>query len=256
MSNRDSPEPAPPVTPGSDRTGFLARVPDVPRWVETRGLLLSGRGEVIGRPGPAGFLVRAATGSFLCVVGRPALAALRGAIADPALRVILCAREIAAEIALETPEWKRTAAIIHALPDGSSGAREGPTAMVAVLSRADGPRLDHLPAKLREEIAGALDSSHVAAAFLEGVPVSFCYPAYETETLWDLSIDTLAGYRRRGLAYACAEFLIDHMRAHGKSPVWGALEDNVGSLRLAKALGFEAVDRMSVLLRPGFGDET
>jgi GNAT superfamily N-acetyltransferase len=91
----------------------------------------------------------------------------------------------------------------------------------------------------------------VAAAILEGVAVAFCYPAYETETLWDVSIDTLEPYRRRGLARTCFEFLCDHMAAHGKVPVWGALASNSASLSLAARLGFEEVDRSIVFLREG-----
>jgi GNAT superfamily N-acetyltransferase len=78
------------------------------------------------------------------------------------------------------------------------------------------------------------------------LPVAFCYPVFETETLWDVSVDTLEAWRRRGLARACVEFLIDHMRRHGKEPVWGALVSNTASLALAASLGFGPVDRLAV----------
>jgi predicted GNAT family acetyltransferase len=77
-------------------------------------------------------------------------------------------------------------------------------------------------------------------------PVSFCYVAAETESLWDVSIDTLAGHRRRGYAALCAAYLIEHMCEKGKRPVWGAVESNAPSLGLAAKLGFVPVDRVFV----------
>jgi GNAT superfamily N-acetyltransferase len=68
--------------------------------------------------------------------------------------------------------------------------------------------------------------------------VSFCYPVWQTERLWDVSIETLEPYRRRGLGARAARTLIRHMRKTGRAPVWGALETNSGSRRLAAGLGF------------------
>lgn len=128
---------------------------------------------------------------------------------------------------------------------GANGLRN-----VGLLSGNKAPSLDHLPRALRQEIQNALGfSSHVAAAFVGGVPVSFCYAASETEALWDISIDTSEPYRRRGLAYDCVNFLIHHMGVHGKTPVWGASDSNLSSRRLAAKLKFEPVDRV-VLFTP------
>ena len=73
--------------------------------------------------------------------------------------------------------------------------------------------------------------------------VSFCYAAAETEGLWDVSIDTLEGYRRQGHAAACAVYMVRHVRdTTGKEPVWGALISNAASMGLAARLGFVVVD--------------
>lgn len=40
--------------------------------------------------------------------------------------------------------------------------------------------------------------------------------------------------------------LVEHMSRHGREPVWGALEDNVPSRQMARALGFEPVDEAVV----------
>jgi RimJ/RimL family protein N-acetyltransferase len=120
-----------------------------------------------------------------------------------------------------------------------------------MLSPAGGSSLEHLPPVLREEVETALGFTHVAAAFVGDSPVSFCYPGYETETLWDLSIDTLEGHRGRGHARECCEYMIEHMSRHGKEPVWGAVESNVASRRLAASLGFEPVAEQTYFQPPG-----
>ena len=78
----------------------------------------------------------------------------------------------------------------------------------------------------------------MAAVWADGRPVSFCYPVWQTETRWDVSIDTLAPYRGRGLGARAARTLIRHMRGIGRAPVWGALESNAASRALAARLGF------------------
>ncbi len=57
-------------------------------------------------------------------------------------------------------------------------------------------------------------------------------------------MDTLAGHRRRGYAEWCIACLIRHLRVRGKELVWGAVETNVASMRLAAKLGFAPVDRV------------
>jgi len=84
-----------------------------------------------------------------------------------------------------------------------------------------------------------------------GAPVAVCSAGAVTETLWDVGIDTLAGHRRRGHATAAYRALAAHLAETGRDPVWGAEDTNVASLRLADELGFEPVDRLAVLTRPG-----
>ena len=42
--------------------------------------------------------------------------------------------------------------------------------------------------------------SLIAVTFVENQPVSFCYAGAVTESLWDVSIDTLPEHRRHGYA--------------------------------------------------------
>ena len=85
----------------------------------------------------------------------------------------------------------------------------------------------------------------VAAVFVNGTAASFCYPCWRTETLWDISIDTLEEHRGRALGQHAVRFMIEAMRREGREPVWGALESNTSSLRLASKLGFAPMDAIA-----------
>lgn len=106
--------------------------------------------------------------------------------------------------------------------------------------------LKHLPTNLQTELAIASDSCPIAATIADGIPVSFCY-AVQTETLWDISIETSAKHRNRGCAALCVAYMVECIRQKGKQPVWGAEESNLPSMRLAAKLGFVSVDRLILL---------
>jgi len=73
----------------------------------------------------------------------------------------------------------------------------------------------------------------------------------ERAGLWDVSVDTLEPFRRQGYAGLCVAYVIDQMNRERRRPVWGAVESNEASLRLASKLGFRPVDRIIVFERPG-----
>lgn len=91
--------------------------------------------------------------------------------------------------------------------------------------------------------------AEIAASFEGGQPVSFCYASAETETLWDVGIDTLEAYQRRGHAARVAGFMIRRMKAEGRDVVWTVLDSNLASVNLAGALGFTEVDRIVIFQR-------
>lgn len=236
----------------TDAARLATLLPDLPRWVETRGMLLSGRCEIFASAAPpaADFVVRGTDFGLLCVAGRPRAEIVAEAAASGSGRQALCMREDADRLAAALPGWSRRRFVILTADSSAFQDGGGSEVRVAMLGGRDATRLAHLPEALRGEIETALGFAHVAAAFDDGLPVSFCYSAYETETLWDLSIDTLATYRRRGLARRCVLFLAEHMARHGKEPVWGALAENEASRRLAESVGFAPVDEIAVFKRP------
>ena len=225
-------------------------LPDIPRWLYARSMLLSGRCEVLGLAGGGPepqFVVRELEESeyrSICVVGHPPADAIR----EAARRnrdggEVLVTQEGASRVIGALPDWTATRATLHLLGDASrlprlSGGEVRPFGPSDLAAWAD-----DLPEGLRSELEEALTrGAPAAAAFADGRPVSFCYAADETEGLWDISIDTLERYRRQGYAAGCVSYMVEEMRRRGKEPVWAAEETNLPSMRLAAKLGFVPVD--------------
>jgi len=239
---------------------LLADLPDVPHWIETRAMLRSPHVQVIGGPAVAdGVVVRLFHGamSVVSVIGRPPAYALAAALdGTTTMTPVIAQHDNGDDVQRSLDElgqsrgeqaWRREHAVLHALasfPELPPLDDEG-----SVRFLASGDALGHVPSGLRHELTHARVMTATAAAFVDGVPVSFCYPCFTTESLWDVSIDTLEPYRRRGLAPHVVRFMIDHMRGDRLEPIWGALESNGASLRLAARLGFTAVDGSIVFSR-------
>lgn len=230
----------------------LARsLPDRPRWVQARGMLLAGRCEVLlgpeGKRG-AGYLV--CEGRSACAVHRP-VASLVAQLGERGCEAsqLLAPMENVEQLSAMLPEWRAMPATVHIHPAPETLPRPGPDARF--LTGGDVENLPEMPATLAAEIAGALGRGPVAAAFHDGRPVAFAYSAYETERWIDVSVDTLPEHRRHGFATSAAALLIRSSLARGKQPVWGALDADTASLAMAAKYGFRAVDRLVVLVAPG-----
>ena len=235
---------------------LAAALPDLPRWVAPRGLLLERRCDVLlgpeGRRG-AGYLVLERDGPEAFAVHRPVaslVAQLGGSGAKP--ESILAPVESAESWRALLPGWREQPAVVHVHP--APAGLPKPTHETRLLTLADVEALDkppaELPPALAEELRTALARGPVAAAFDGERPVSFCHAAYRTESWFDLSLDTLESHRRAGYATSAAAHLIHSLLAQGKKPVWGALDADTASMAMAKKYGFRAVDRMVMFSAP------
>jgi GNAT superfamily N-acetyltransferase len=227
---------------------LLSIVPDEPKWVELRGMLLSGQCEIDGLEDAErlSFVARHAETDLVFVYGRLALDVVRQIVARQSTpEAVLCLPEDRGHVAGALTEWRSELATIYRLTDGEH-LHQVPAGAVRLLTPSEIEATDHMPAELKEELIEAAMYSPVAAACVEQLPVSFCYAGSRTESLWDISIDTLARYRNRGYAALCVAFLIEHFRHQGLAPVWGAWESNVPSMKLAAKLGFTPVDQLVV----------
>ena len=217
---------------------LLEQVPDEPANIDFRGLLLEGP-ELVGDR--RGALAVRSDRRLLAVFGRPRPDAVRRA-----LRLARDDAEIVAPVGARDRlepmlDLEGELAVLHAVgPDGLRRPEQSPEAVLL----AEETSLDHLPAPLAEEVGSVLGRRPVAAVLEDDLPVAVCHPALVTERYWDVSIETLPEFRRGGRAAAALLRLAEEMRTVGLEPVWGAVESNVASLRLAQKLGFEPVGEL------------
>jgi GNAT superfamily N-acetyltransferase len=209
-------------------------------------MLLTGMGRPVGAvaTSPVTFVALHAGDDQAAVVGRPPHELIQNAAASAT--ELLAVPENADWVIAALPGWQLEPAtiltapsldLIHAVPPG-------------VVREVTIPELVGLPvqyAPLRDDLlVEARSGTPVFAAFAGDQPAAFCYAGSVTERWWDISIDTLEPFRRQGYAAQCVAHVVQHMEADGKMPVWGALESNTASARLAAKLGFTPVDAVVV----------
>lgn len=228
---------------------LLERLPDIPRHVEIRGMLLGGAGELVGpvELDPLSCVILDGR-DLVCAIGKPPVNAIREAAAG--VQEVLAFDDNADHVASAIPEWNCEIATLHLLPEGKFSAKCS-FDNVRMLAPGSVAGLSNLPGELAEELLDAeAFGAEIAAVFVDGSPVSFCYAGAVTETLWDVSIDTVEEHRRRGHAIKAASFMIEHWARSGKQPVWGAADSNPPSALLAAKLGFVPVDKLWLFTRP------
>ncbi len=224
--------------------------PDLPRWVEARACLQWGEAVVSGSDNGS-MVIQSDGWDCVFVVGAPDVKAVLAAVkkVSPTGNVV-SGWENAAWLSEVLPQWAVQKATLHTLKDGTT-LPPVPTGSVRMVEPAEVPAL-RLGEELRAELLDGARHSPIAATLVDGAPVSFCYAGAITGMRWDVAIDTVEQHRRRGHAALCASWMIRHMRAQGKEPVWASLVDNPPSWKLARKLGFEEMDSL-VMLNPATG---
>ena len=82
----------------------------------------------------------------------------------------------------------------------------------------------------------------------EDVITGWCLSEYNTADRCEVGIETVDGYRRRGVATVTAAALVEHAIAHGIRQVgWHCWESNVASAATALSAGFEKIKDYPVL---------
>ena len=234
-------------------TELSALLPDEPQWIDLKGLLISERCDIWAEPDPErGFVARSWDYPFAAIYGDPGPGCVLPAVNEG--RTTFKGQYLTDDWQLLAPPSSREA-VEAALPGWRSrrvylyrweGDLEQPSpaagAEIRLLPDGHGSEelsLAHAPETTRQELTlDWVSRRPITVAFVDSLPVTFCYAAFTTGTLWDVSIETLRPYRRRGLAAACFLTLARHMAGRGLTPAWGAMEDNPGSISLAGKLGF------------------
>lgn len=77
-----------------------------------------------------------------------------------------------------------------------------------------------------------------AAAFDEGKMIGMAGCSADCDTMWQIGIDVLQGYRKGGIASALTSRLAIEVLNRGKVPFYCAAWSNIGSVRNAVRSGF------------------
>jgi RimJ/RimL family protein N-acetyltransferase len=211
-------------------------------------MLTSGRGSIVEAAPPDPPTMVVAPSVMLAVAFRWDFrdALFRALQKVPREFSIVAPEEAESVVASALPRREREGATLFHLPPTDAARLPPPAGGARLLEESEYWQLDNLPPILRGELRDACRYSPIASAFADDRPVSFCYSGWETESHWDVSIDTLETHRRRGLGEAACICLIRHFARLGKTAVWGSLESNPASAALACKLGFTPVDRLVV----------
>lgn len=235
---------------------LLRAVPDRPRYVRARGLLLRGRCRVVlgpeGRRG-AGFFIGDPERPGVCqAIHRPVAGLVAGLLHECSTCLqILTDRENAEHFASLLPGWEPRPATVHVHPNPTEvPAPDGDARLIEGAEFGDDEVLSEFAREERADLEFAASRGPVATVWENDRIVSFCWAVYETESWWDLDGATAPAHRRRGHGRSAAALLIAHLLKAGKRPVWSALDANEASRRMALTSGFRAVDRMIVLTPP------
>lgn len=214
-----------------DRASVLQRIADTPATLEFRAIALE-PGSAMYQSGGGVLLVDEAR-SLACASGSVKLDDVSLLFARHQLSCELLADELAADQL--RPAIRFQPARILTL----DGAWKLPPADAAIDVRplAD-DTLEGMPDEVQQEVARWRGRRTIFAAFVAGKVVSVGYAPWLTETLADVSIDTHGDFQRRGIGRQVVARVIDDIVQSGRTPVWGATEDNDASLRLAARLGF------------------
>lgn len=218
------------------RDNLIESIRDVPEWSLTRCILKEG-GEVLGDE--AGAVAMNLDRDFLSVIGLPSCETVARAIAAATDDATILVQPVALERVRSVTGVYGARAVLHTLKGQNPSISRDPGITVRVLEELPTSLSDTV---LKEELSDVFERTEpVSATWIEGEPVAFCYSVGESERYWDVSIDTLASYRRNGFATQAFLHHFGLMRARGLEPVWGAAMSNPASTNMAERLGFEAV---------------
>jgi GNAT superfamily N-acetyltransferase len=144
-------------------------------------------------------------------------------------------------------------AVVSGGGGGASGAL-GFAAQRVVEARAQplSPQLwRSVPAPLASVLADAMERGQVFCVEEEGRAVSFARTAFRSELWFDVVVDTLEPFRRRGFGRAAAQALMEREGSKGRAPVVAAPAADAAALALVRSLGLVDSGAPLVLGRHG-----
>jgi hypothetical protein len=119
---------------------------------------------------------------------------------------------------------------------------------VRMLTHRDIELLEATPDAIRDcfddDLEVVLDEELLAGAVLPGAGIVAIGSTYGMQEKYvDIAISTLEAYRCRGYARAAASLVASATHQAGRTPIWSCAPTNLGSLQVARHLGFREVSR-------------
>ncbi len=236
---------------------LLERWPDSPRLVEARSLILRGDAEAWSSDPEMAHGVLASQVDPLAVAwGTPAEQDLDAALLTsfPGVQLLVPSDSLV-HLQRLLPDWETERATLFTAPADVLATLAEPRAPegvhLAPIRAAELAACDELDDVLRADLLHAAARTTVLAAWLDHRPAAFCYAGAVSDSWWDVSLDTLPGYRRRGLAEVLFRHLTAIERQRDRAPVWGAVDSNLASRALAQKLGLVSTDELHVMSATG-----
>lgn len=223
-----------------DRDEVLQALPDLPSYLEARGLLREGLGEIEGLD-VHHFVISEPSLRLVIAVGRPPDRCIQRALERcEGQPVILTESDHAAQLSGWLPGWvvRRAQRFVRHEPMATPNAPIARVLPMASLA----PELGRF-----RMIDGDPRSGPVATAWADGVLASVCAIGWETESYCDLMVETRTDFRRQGYATAAVAAMVNRVAAEGRRSLWFAESDHEASIRLAARLGFRPVSSLTTI---------
>lgn len=222
-------------------------LPDIPRWVEARAAVLTGECDIFGMPGEDACIIRCTRLPLATVIGKPSTELLLRSVDIIGSEVeLLVMPEDAEHVRRVLRFWRELPVTLHTRKHDPPGPPKADRS-VRIYDPWQVTNKRGFPQQLKEATKAA---RIVAARRVNGEVVAVCHTDAITEHWWDVGVDTVEAHRRSGHARACFAALDAYLLARGKRPVWGSVDSNTASMKMAASLGFEPAEHISVFLSP------
>lgn len=216
------------------RQSLLEAHPDSPQHALARFILNSG-GPITSDSD--GAIASTPQNDLLAVLGKPATETITRAIASAVDEAALLAHPDMVPTLQKLLGIEGDHADLHTLTDNVPTIARDSNATLDFLND---PPDDLADPDLVEELMDMYDRGvPISAYFHEGRPVAFCYSVGESESYWDVAIDTLPDFRRRGFATQAFLHQYEYRKTQHLQPVWGSADNNPASKAMALRLGFQ-----------------
>ena len=228
----------------------LASLPDLPRWVAARGLLLSRRGFAIDVDESCR-IVCSRRDRLVVPVTITLSAQLEAVAAQEVPDAAILLQDIMLPAArYHLPEWNAEPVTVFTLPIDKARAWPVPTWPTGPVTVEQLQSSSQIPAGLLDRLLDASSRAPVWAASADGQPLAFCYASQTTESWFEATVETVEPARGRGLGRAATMGLVVDRLLHGLRPVYSCVRSDAAANGLAHKLGFEAVDMLWLMTRP------